>query len=78
MDVPIPETNAGRFGTLEEHDVLSGETSERMQKAAGFRNVLTHQYGDDINDTEVYRHLQHELEWLIRFLREIREFLDEA
>lgn len=78
LDVPIPETNAGRFEALEEHGVLSTETSERMQKAAGFRNVLTHQYGDEIDDGEVYHHLQHELEWLVRYLREIREFLDDV
>ncbi|WP_340098252.1 type VII toxin-antitoxin system HepT family RNase toxin [Salinibaculum salinum] len=78
LDASIPETNAGQFAALEEHGILSTETSERMQQAAGFRNVLTHRYGDEIDNTAVYQHLQHELEWLVRYLREIRESLDEA
>ena len=76
-DAGMPETNAGRFVALEEAGVLSAETASRMQKAAGFRNILTHRYGNEIDDTEVYRHLQNELEWLVTYLREIREFLGE-
>lgn len=74
-DAAMPETNAGRFGALAEEGVLSAETASRMQKAAGFRNILTHRYGNEIDDAEVYRHLQNELEWLVIYLREIREFL---
>ena len=49
-----------------------------MQKAAGFRNVLAHNDGHDIDDAVVYRHLQNELEWFVTFLREIRESLETA
>ncbi|MFW5938415.1 MAG: type VII toxin-antitoxin system HepT family RNase toxin [Halanaeroarchaeum sp.] len=72
-----PDTYAERFGALEEEGVLSPETSDRMRSAAGFRNVLTHQYGDDIDDALVYEHLQTELECIVTFLREVRTFLDE-
>ena len=72
-----PDTYAERFSALEEAGVLSPETSDRMRSAAGFRNVLTHQYGDDIDDAVVYEHLQTELEWIVAFLREVRAFLDE-
>lgn len=71
----MPETSADRFAELGERDILSEETSERMQRAAGFRNVLAHTYGDEIDDSEVYRHLQNELQWLVQYLREVREFL---
>jgi uncharacterized protein YutE (UPF0331/DUF86 family) len=73
-----PSTYAERFSALEERGVLSSETSDRMRSAAGFRNVLTHQYGDEIDDALVYEHLQTELEWIVAFLREVRMFLDEA
>jgi uncharacterized protein YutE (UPF0331/DUF86 family) len=50
-----PSTYAERFSALEERGVLSSETSDRMRSAAGFRNVLTHQYGDEIDDALVYK-----------------------
>ncbi|MFP9062517.1 type VII toxin-antitoxin system HepT family RNase toxin [Natrialbaceae archaeon A-chndr2] len=77
-DAPMPETYAGRFTTLYELDLLSHETSERMRQAAGFRNVLAHNYGSDIDDTAVYRHLQTELEWFVRYLREIKDVLEHS
>lgn len=76
-DEPMPETNAGRFATLEELGLLSSETSDRMRSAAGFRNVLAHNYGIDIDDGVVYRHLQDELRWFVEFLREVRAVLDD-
>lgn len=36
---------------------------------------MTHKYGTDIDDTLVYRHLQNELEWIVIFLREVRQSL---
>lgn len=72
----MPETNAGRFGELERLGVCSGRTAERMRNAAGFRNVLAHNYGDDLDDEAVYRHLQNELEWFVTFLREIRAAIE--
>jgi len=74
-DGEMPETYGDRFDLLEELDVLTAETSERMREAAGFRNVLVHQYGNEIDDATVYEHLQTELAVLVEFLREIREVL---
>jgi uncharacterized protein YutE (UPF0331/DUF86 family) len=76
-DSDTPDTYAERFSALEEQDVLSPETSDRMRSAAGFRNVLTHEYGDEIDDALVYEHLPTELEWIVTFLREVRAFLEE-
>lgn len=78
MEETMPETYAQRFSLLEDHDVLSSETSERMRKAAGFRNILVHRYGDEIENKKVYEHLQTELQWLVRYLREIRDVLDKS
>jgi uncharacterized protein YutE (UPF0331/DUF86 family) len=49
----VPEENARKFAVLADHDVLSDETAERMTEAAGFRNVLAHNYGEDIDDEQV-------------------------
>lgn len=72
----VPSTNAEQFETLGTLDILSPETSSQMQKAAGFRNVLAHNYGHDIDDGTVYMHLQEGLQWFPTFLHEVREFLD--
>ncbi len=48
-----------------------------MQDAAGFRNVLTHNYGQQIDDKQVYWHLQEDLHWFPAFLREVRTALGE-
>lgn len=77
LDVTMPDTYAQRFPLLAELDVLSPETSDRMRKTAGFRNILVHQYGDAIENETVYEHLQTELEWLVRYLHEIRDVLSE-
>ena len=71
-DKPMPKTNAGRFKTLEKIEICSSKTTEQMQKAAGFRNILAHNYGDSIDHAVVYQHLQNELQWIVTFLREIR------
>lgn len=49
-----------------------------MREAAGFRNVLAQQYGDDIDDSLVYRSLQLDLQWLPTFLRDVRAFPSES
>ena len=75
-DEAMPETNAERFEKLHELGVLSEETAERMRSAAGFRNVLAHEYGTEIDDERVYRHLQTELDAFVTFLEEVRAALD--
>jgi uncharacterized protein YutE (UPF0331/DUF86 family) len=49
--------------------------SERILKAAGFRNILVHRYGDNIENEAVHKHLQTDLQWLVRYLHEIRDVL---
>jgi uncharacterized protein YutE (UPF0331/DUF86 family) len=49
-----------------------------MQEAAGFRNVLAHTYGHDIDDKRVYWHLQNDLRWFPVYLGAVRATLDTA
>lgn len=46
-----------------------------MQEAAGFRNVLAHNYGETIDDEQVYAHLQKDLHWFPTVLGDIRDCL---
>lgn len=47
----VPSTNAAVFRELGNEEVLDASTAERMAQAAGFRNILSHRYGNEI-DTE--------------------------
>jgi len=41
-DAAVPATNAATFSRLGDLNILSADTAEIMQHAAGFRNVLAH------------------------------------
>ncbi|MFO7833919.1 MAG: DUF86 domain-containing protein [Halohasta sp.] len=71
----VPEANAEKFDQLGRIDILSADTGEAMQEAARFRNVLAHTYGFDLDNEQIYRHLQSDLHWFPTFLTEIRAVL---
>jgi uncharacterized protein YutE (UPF0331/DUF86 family) len=71
-DRTIPNTNAAVFHTLAECGVISKQVSQQMSEAAGFRNILTHRYGDDINNQDVYNFLQHDLQLFGRVAKRSR------
>jgi len=73
----IPDTNAEKFVRLGQLGILSADTTEAMQQAARFRNVLAHTYGHDLNDERIYRHLQTDLHWFPTYLMEVRTVLDD-
>lgn len=75
-DADVPETNAEVFRELGKRSIIDGETGERMAKAAGFRNILSHRYGNEIDDRDVYNFLQEELPLFRVYLRDIRSSLD--
>jgi uncharacterized protein YutE (UPF0331/DUF86 family) len=75
-DCEIPGTNAAVFRTLGDVEVLTDDVATRMAQAAGFRNVLTHQYGNGIDVRDVYNVLQHDLPIFREFLVQIRDTLD--
>lgn len=72
----VPDRNAQVFHELERMNVLDAETAQRMAEAAGFRNVLSHQYGNDIDDEDVYNVLQSDLPVFHDYLTHIREELE--
>lgn len=72
----VPDTNTAVFERLRELDVLNEDTASRMGRAAGFRNVLAHQYGNEIDDEDVFNVLQIELPIFRLFLGEIRSYIE--
>ena len=75
-DRELPETNAAVFRTLGEAGVLTDDIATRMAQAAGFRNALTHQHGNGVDDRDVYNVRQHDLPVFREFLVQVRETLD--
>lgn len=69
----VPNRNAQVFHELARVDVLDEGTAQRMAEAAGFRNVLSHQYGNDIDDEDVYNVLQSDLPVFRDYLEQVRE-----
>lgn len=51
-------------------EIISDETREHIEEAVGFRNLLTHRYGE-IDHEVVYRILQNDLRWFERFQHEV-------
>lgn len=71
-DETVPSTNAQVFHELADQDVLDAETAGRMAEAAGFRNILSHRYGNDIDDEDVYNFLAHDLSLFYDYLEQVR------
>lgn len=71
----VPETNADCMRELGNRGILSESLAAQMASAAGFRNVLTHQYGRQLNHQTVHDAL-HDLGRFEGFLRSIRDHLD--
>jgi uncharacterized protein YutE (UPF0331/DUF86 family) len=47
-----------------------------MGRAAGFRNVLAHRYGNEIDDEDVFNVLQTEPPVFQSFLGELRSYIE--
>jgi uncharacterized protein YutE (UPF0331/DUF86 family) len=43
---PLPETNRAVFTALAAEDVIDSKLAKRLEKMAGFRNLLVHGYAD--------------------------------
>lgn len=71
-----PSTNAEVFHELGNRDVLDSKTARRMAQAAGFRNILSHRYGNEIDDEDVYNFLQQDLPLFFDYLEQVRDVLD--
>ena len=44
LDVSVPSTMAESFQVLFDNSIVSKETSERMKKSVGLRNIAVHEY----------------------------------
>jgi uncharacterized protein YutE (UPF0331/DUF86 family) len=73
---PVPETNRDVFHRLGTDELLEDTTADRMARAAGLRNVLSHQYGADIDDEVVYTTLQNQLDVFESYLSQVRDAVD--
>ena len=69
-----PDSNAAALRSLGEHGVVSASTAEAAARAAGFRNVLVHQYAE-VDDAAVIENLGR-LDDLRAFVREVAAWLD--
>jgi uncharacterized protein YutE (UPF0331/DUF86 family) len=63
-------TSKREIEALESAEIISSETREHIEEAVGFRNLLTHRYGE-IDHEVVYETLQNDLRWFERFQQEI-------
>ncbi len=67
---PMPQTMGDVFTRLQELDAISQETSERLRKAVGFRNIAVHSY-EAINWEIVYAICRNSLRDFRQFAQEI-------
>jgi len=74
-NIPVPETNATIFRRLAEFEIVTDQLGKQMAEAAGFRNILAHRYGDDINNRDVFNFLHHDLHLFREYLSQIKEYL---
>ncbi len=66
-----PRTNRELFSILARHGWLAPELATRLERMAGFRNVLVHGY-DDVDLAIVRDVLEHHLDDLAAFARAVR------
>lgn len=46
----LPETNRGVFRALRREELIPDDLAERLERMAGFRNILAHGYADLISE----------------------------
>ncbi len=66
-----PRTHRALFDLLERHDWISEELSRSLRDAAGFRNLLVHQYGE-VQVHIVREVAEHRLDDFLRFAASVR------
>lgn len=76
IDGQAPTSNAAAMERLGERDVLSATTAESMARAASFRNVIAHEYGNILDHDVIYDALQ-DLRRYRDFLYDVRVYLAE-
>jgi len=69
-----PASMGETFEILKENKIISAALADGLIKMVGFRNIITHDYGE-IDYDIVYDILQNKLEDIKKFLRAIKRFL---
>ena len=75
-DLSPTETAKQEMQPLENADIISRETQEKMEEAIGFRNILAHRYGD-IDHEVVYDVLHDDLRWFEQFQQELARWFQQ-
>ncbi len=71
-DLPAARTMSDSFAALQAQTIVSKNTSERMQRAVGLRNILVHEY-KKIDWDIVWSVLQDHLDDFSNFIQEVDE-----
>lgn len=69
----VPATNADAFRVLAINGVLAPDGAKRLARAAGFRNLLVHQYAE-VDDGAVVAYLDH-LDDINAFVTEVTAWM---
>lgn len=73
----MPETNREKIDRLVAETGIGETVHTELGQSAGFRNLLAHQYGSDIEDEIVYDVLQNKLGVFQNFASDIRDTIGE-
>lgn len=73
----MPETNREKIDQLANETEIGETVHAELGQSAGFRNLLAHQYGSDIDDAIVYDVLQNKLGIFRNFVSDIRDTISE-
>ena len=65
-----PDTMAGVFPVLTQHEVISQDLGRRLERAVGFRNISVHEY-QEVDWQRVYRIISEDLEVFREFARAV-------
>jgi uncharacterized protein YutE (UPF0331/DUF86 family) len=69
----MPATNREKLDRLAAETGIGTAVNAELGQSAGFRNLLAHQYGSDIDDAIVYEVLQDDL-WVFRdYVSDVRD-----
>jgi uncharacterized protein YutE (UPF0331/DUF86 family) len=75
IESPAPETMAEAFVILEKNSFITGDVSEKMQKAVAFRNIAVHAY-QKMNWNIVHKIAKDGIKDFVEFARQVTEKIE--
>jgi uncharacterized protein YutE (UPF0331/DUF86 family) len=70
----VPDSNADAFRVLASREVIPTDLADALARAAGFRNILVHQYAE-VDDRAVVTYLERLVD-LERFISAVTRWID--